>query len=110
MLFRIKIFLFHNTISTLFSYHTAPESFNHRKFFQICGLSKKTPEEVKNVFEIIDEDGSGSIDEDELKFFLQKFSPGARLLSETEIKSILTAADDDSDGQIGADGEYAYIP
>ncbi|XP_026853799.1 parvalbumin 8 [Electrophorus electricus] len=81
----------------------APESFNHRKFFQICGLSKKTPEEVKNVFEIIDEDGSGSIDEDELKFFLQKFSPGARLLSETEIKSILTAADDDSDGQIGAD-------
>ncbi|XP_076852952.1 parvalbumin 8 [Brachyhypopomus gauderio] len=81
----------------------APESFNHRKFFQICGLSKKSPEQVKNVFEILDDDASGSIDEDELKFFLQKFSPGARLLSENEIKSILTVADEDGDGQIGVE-------
>ncbi|KTF84810.1 hypothetical protein cypCar_00026941 [Cyprinus carpio] len=81
----------------------APDSFCYKKFFQLCGLSQKSPQEVKDVFRIIDEDNSGFIEEAELKFFLQRFFPGARTLTEKEIKSLLTAADDDSDGRIGVD-------
>uniref|UniRef100_A0A9J7ZJI4 Parvalbumin n=1 Tax=Cyprinus carpio carpio TaxID=630221 RepID=A0A9J7ZJI4_CYPCA len=82
----------------------APDSFCYKKFFQLCGLSQKSPQEVKDVFRIIDDDDSGFIEEAELKFFLQRFFPGARTLTEKEIKSLLTAADDDSDGRIGVDG------
>ncbi|XP_030019517.1 parvalbumin 9 [Sphaeramia orbicularis] len=78
-----------------------PGSFCHKKFFQACGLSSKKPEEVNEVFKILDDDNSGNIEESELKSFLQWFVPGARTLTEAEIKSILTAADDDSDGKIG---------
>lgn len=46
----------------------APDSFCPRKFFQLCGLTKKSPQEVKNVFEILDHDGSGFIEEEELKW------------------------------------------
>jgi len=46
---------------------TAPDSFCYKKFFQLCGLTSKTPKEVKDVFQIIDEDSSGYIEESELK-------------------------------------------
>ena len=39
------------------------------------------------------------------RFFLQRFTPGARVLTDKETKAFLSAADDDSDGRIGADGE-----
>ncbi|MGH0124071.1 UNVERIFIED_CONTAM: hypothetical protein FKN15_034479 [Acipenser sinensis] len=45
----------------------APDSFGQKKFFQICGLCKKTPKEVTEVFHILDNDQSGFIEEDELK-------------------------------------------
>lgn len=45
----------------------APDSFNPKKFFQLCGLTKKSPQEVKNVFNILDNDASGFIEEEELK-------------------------------------------
>ncbi|KAJ8413698.1 hypothetical protein AAFF_G00082050 [Aldrovandia affinis] len=81
----------------------APESFSYKKFFQLCGLTKKSPQEVKDVFRILDNDGSGFIEEEELKFFLQRFTPGARALTDKELKAFLTAADDDNDGRIGED-------
>lgn len=43
------------------------------------------------------------------RYFLQRFSPGARVLTDQETKSFLTAADDDSDGRIGADGERIFM-
>ncbi|XP_034045370.1 parvalbumin 8 [Thalassophryne amazonica] len=87
----------------------APDSFCPKKFFQMCGLSAKSPQDVKKVFGILDNDGNGFIEEDELKFFLQKFTPGARTLTEREIKAFLSVADDDNDGRIGVDEFQAVV-
>lgn len=46
----------------------APDSFCYKRFFQLCGLSSKTLEEIKEVFQILDKDKSGYIEESELKF------------------------------------------
>lgn len=87
----------------------APDSFCYKKFFNLCGLSSKTPQEIKNVFQILDDDNSGYIEESEIKFFLQKFVPGARTLSDAEAKSFISAADDDDDGKIGAEEFQAMV-
>ncbi|XP_035469767.1 parvalbumin 9 [Scophthalmus maximus] len=80
-----------------------PDSFCHKKFFSLCGLSSKTPKEVQDVFQILDDDKSGFIEESELKYFLQRFVPGARTLTEAETKSFISAADGDSDGKVGVE-------
>lgn len=46
---------------------SAPESFCYKRFFQLCGLSSKTPKEIQDVFHILDDDDSGYIEESELK-------------------------------------------
>ncbi|XP_055746200.1 parvalbumin 9 isoform X1 [Salvelinus fontinalis] len=81
----------------------APDSFSFKKFSQLCGLTSKSPKEVKDVFQILDDDNSGFIEESELKFFLQRFVPGARTLTDAECKGFLSAADDDNDGKIGVE-------
>lgn len=40
------------------------------------------------------------------RYFLLRFVPGARTLTEAETKSFISAADDDSDGRIGVQGWY----
>ncbi|XP_072299528.1 parvalbumin 8 [Eucyclogobius newberryi] len=87
----------------------APDSFCPKKFFQLCGLSKKSAADVKKVFSILDNDNSGFIEEEELKFFLQRFSAGARALTDAETKGFLRAADGDSDGRIGIDEFQAMV-
>ena len=42
-----------------------------------------------------------------LRFFLQRFVPGARTLTEAEAKTFVSAADDDNDGKIGVDGGFS---
>ncbi|XP_030787841.1 putative oncomodulin-2 [Rhinopithecus roxellana] len=80
-----------------------PDTFEPQKFFQTSGLSKMSASQVKDVFRFIDNDQSGYLDEEELKFFLQKFESGARELTESETKSLMAAADNDGDGKIGAE-------
>lgn len=46
----------------------APDSFCAKKFFQMCGLTKKSPQDIKKVFAILDNDASGFIEEEELKW------------------------------------------
>ncbi|XP_069442583.1 parvalbumin alpha isoform X1 [Ovis canadensis] len=84
---------------------TAVDSFDHKRFFQMVGLKKKSPEDVKKVFHILDKDKSGFIEEEELGFILKGFSPDARDLSVKETKMLLAAGDKDGDGKIGADGK-----
>ncbi|XP_007891758.1 parvalbumin, thymic [Callorhinchus milii] len=79
----------------------ALESFDFKKFFQTSGLSRKSADEIKNVFLAMDDDDSGYIELDELKFFLQRFSPIARVLTEAETEAFLKAADTDGDERIG---------
>uniref|UniRef100_A0A8D0G291 Parvalbumin n=1 Tax=Sphenodon punctatus TaxID=8508 RepID=A0A8D0G291_SPHPU len=81
----------------------AADSFNHKAFFSKVGLSKKTPDQVKSVFAILDQDKSGFIEEDELQLFLKNFSSGARVLTAGETKAFLAAGDTDGDGKIGVD-------
>ncbi|KAG8558052.1 hypothetical protein GDO81_016835 [Engystomops pustulosus] len=81
----------------------APDSFNFKKFFQTCGLTKKSGAQVREVFRILDNDQSGFIEEEELKFFLQRFDPSARELTNSETRDFVNAADHDRDGKIGAD-------
>ncbi|KAM9208925.1 putative oncomodulin-2 [Dugong dugon] len=84
-----------------------PDTFEPQKFFQTSGLSKMSASQVKDVFRFIDNDQSGYLDEEELKFFLQKFESGARELTESETKSLMAAADNDGDGKIGAEEKQA---
>ncbi|XP_038676439.1 parvalbumin beta 3-like [Scyliorhinus canicula] len=78
-------------------------TFNHKKFFALSGLSKKTDAEIATVFDILDQDRSGFIEVDELKLFLQNFSATARTLNDSETKAFLDAGDSDHDGKIGVD-------
>lgn len=48
----------------------APDSFNHKKFFQISGMTKKSGNQVKEIFQILDNDQSGYIEEEELKWVM----------------------------------------
>ncbi|XP_078274518.1 parvalbumin, thymic-like [Rhinoraja longicauda] len=76
------------------------ESFTFKKFFETSGLSSKSNDEVKEVFAILDQDGSSYIDKSELKSFLKYFSPDARMLSDREAESMVSAVDNDGDGKI----------
>ncbi|XP_078237022.1 parvalbumin, thymic CPV3 [Pogona vitticeps] len=66
-------------------------------------MSKKSSSQVKEIFRILDSDQSGFIEEDELKYFLQRFECRAWVLTATETKTFLAAADLDGDGKIGAE-------
>ncbi|XP_062382531.1 parvalbumin beta-like [Sardina pilchardus] len=85
------------------------DSFKHKEFFAKIGLSAKSAAEIKKAFEIIDQDKSGFIEEDELKLFLQNFKAGARALTDAETKAFLKAGDSDGDGKIGIDEFTAMI-
>ncbi|EDL29665.1 parvalbumin, isoform CRA_b [Mus musculus] len=88
----------------------AADSFDHKKFFQMVGLKKKNPDEVKKVFHILDKDKSGFIEEDELGSILKGFSSDARDLSAKETKTLLAAGDKDGDGKIGVGSPTSPSP
>ena len=57
-----------NTPPFLFPHLTAVDSFNYKTFFAKVGLSAKSADDVKKAFFFIDQDQSGFIEEDELKY------------------------------------------
>ncbi|XP_018407805.1 PREDICTED: parvalbumin alpha [Nanorana parkeri] len=90
-------------ISKAVTAFAAPESFNHKKFFELCGLKGKSKDDMKKVFHILDQDRSGFIEKDELCLILKGFTPQGRDLSDKETTILLAAGDKDGDGKIGVD-------
>ncbi|XP_029445943.1 parvalbumin alpha [Rhinatrema bivittatum] len=81
----------------------APDSFCYKKFFELCGLKKKSKTDVHKVFHILDQDNSGFIEEEELQKVMQGFEPHSRVLSVKETKDFMAAGDKDGDGKISVD-------
>ncbi|NXQ29509.1 PRVT protein, partial [Alaudala cheleensis] len=81
----------------------ADDSFNHKSFFSMVGLSSKSSDQIKKVFEFLDRDKSGFIEEEELQLFLKNFQSDARALTSAETKAFLAAGDTDGDGKIGVE-------
>ncbi|KAM8843078.1 parvalbumin-7 [Synchiropus splendidus] len=81
----------------------AAETFDPKRFFEIIGMRAMSAEDVKKVFRVLDVDGSGFIEEEELKFVLKGFSEEGRDLTDAETSAFLKAADKDGDGKIGMD-------
>lgn len=44
------------------------ETFDPKKFFEMVGMKAMSAENVKKVFQVLDVDGSGFIEEEELKW------------------------------------------
>ncbi|CAI9561440.1 unnamed protein product [Staurois parvus] len=91
-------------ISKAVSAFAAADSFNHKKFFELCGLKSKSKDDMKKVFHILDKDQSGYIEKEELCLILKCFTPEGRDLSDKETTVLLAAGDKDGDGKIGVDG------
>nr|DBA20264.1 TPA: hypothetical protein GDO54_015976 [Pyxicephalus adspersus] len=83
----------------------APDTFNHKEFLQTCGPFENTLSQVQELFQFLDDDRSGYIEEEELKNLLINFDPSARELT-SETREFMAAADHDNDGRVGADGEF----
>ncbi|XP_072272963.1 oncomodulin-like [Pyxicephalus adspersus] len=80
----------------------APDTFNHKEFLQTCGPFENTLSQVQELFQFLDDDRSGYIEEEELKNLLINFDPSARELT-SETREFMAAADHDNDGRVGAD-------
>ncbi|XP_026560079.1 parvalbumin beta-like [Pseudonaja textilis] len=81
----------------------AADSFSCKTFFAKSGLQGKSKDQLTKVFEVIDQDKSGYIEEGELKMFMQNFDGKARVLTDKETLEFLKAGDTDGDGKIGVD-------
>ncbi|XP_067875915.1 parvalbumin, thymic-like [Heterodontus francisci] len=97
---KITDFLAAADVTAALSECNDPGSFHLKKFSVTSGLAKKSAEEIKKIFDILDDDKSGFIEKSELKLFLQYFCPEARVLSDSEMDSFVSDGDVDGDGRI----------
>ncbi|XP_053331416.1 parvalbumin alpha-like [Spea bombifrons] len=96
-------------ISSALQSCNAPETFNPKIFIAKSGLKRKTKEELKKVFQILDQNKSGFLEEVDLKMFLKNFNHGARTLTDIETKSFMKTGDANHDGKIGLDDFQALV-
>ncbi|XP_068102895.1 parvalbumin beta-like [Hyperolius riggenbachi] len=69
-----------------------PGSFHYKAFFQEIGLIGKSSADAKKVFTVLDQNKSGYIEEQELLYFLKRFSADARELTRAEVQPMMKAS------------------
>ena len=65
-------------------------------------------ETLREAFKMLDKDGSGCIDKDELRDLLRNFSAAGEELSPEDIEAMIVESDVDGDGQVSFD-EFAKV-
>ena len=88
---------------------------NHTiEFEEFCILmcknmqQKDDQETLREAFKMLDKDGSGCIDKDELRDLLRNFSAAGEELSPEDIEAMIAESDVDGDGQVSFD-EFAKV-
>ena len=76
----------------------------------MCRNMKATDDEetLREAFKMLDKDGSGCIDKDELRDLLRNFSAAGEELSPEDIEAMIAESDVDGDGQVSFD-EFAKV-
>ena len=76
----------------------------------MCRNMKATDDEetLREAFKMLDKDGSGCIDKDELRDLLRNFSAAGETLGEEDIEAMIAESDVDGDGQVSFD-EFAKV-
>ncbi|KAL8219372.1 UNVERIFIED_CONTAM: hypothetical protein K2H54_021998 [Gekko kuhli] len=89
---------------------SATDSFSYKKFFEMVGMKKEMiQQQLQKVFKILDNNGNGFIDKNELKNFLLNFKSGSRMLTDRETNDFLKAGDTNGDGRISLDEFSALV-
>ncbi|XP_073504097.1 parvalbumin beta-like [Phyllobates terribilis] len=83
--------------------------FQYKPFFRTSGLSSKSVKQVRKIYEFLDREFSGFIEEQELTKFLKILKHGARDLTPAETAAFMKAGDPNGTGKISPDAFAAMV-
>ncbi|XP_069591524.1 parvalbumin beta-like [Ranitomeya imitator] len=96
-------------INKAFAPIDAGDFFKPRIFFRDLRVNEKSAAQVKKVFDLLDLENGGYIEEVDLQLFLKKFKHNARTLTTAETADFMKAGDPNNTGKISLDGFMAMV-